>query len=83
MPNPDTITNDIHSDTMRRAFLARVDAASMNASELAERYRDETAQSLLLAGISLIPSDHLLDHQFVVSRKMYEAALRQARKVSS
>jgi hypothetical protein len=32
------------------------------------------AETLLTAGITLIPCDHLLDHQFAVSRGVYEAA---------
>lgn len=36
--------------------------------------KNRVADTLLSCGITLIPSDHLLDHQFVVSRGVYEAA---------
>lgn len=36
-------------------------------------YRERTAQELLRAGIHLIPCDWLQDHQFVVSRGIYDA----------
>lgn len=52
------------------------------ASKLAEEYRkdegyrEKTAITLLRAGVSLIPCDYLQDHQFIVSRGVYEAAKR-------
>jgi hypothetical protein len=50
----------------------------MMGKKFAGEYRDKVASSLLQASLTLIPSDHLLDHQFVVSRKVYEAAKRIA-----
>ncbi len=57
-----------------RAFLARLQAMGNSAKQLTEEYRFNCAKTLLSAGITLIPSDHLRDHEFVVSRGVYEAA---------
>jgi hypothetical protein len=51
----------------------------MSGQELVERYREDTARTLLSAGITLIPSEHLTDNQFVVSRGVYEAARKIAK----
>lgn len=76
MPEKNYFESDIDADRLRRAFLARIQAAAANLEELAEEYRIDTVKTMMAVGISLIPSDHLLDNQFVVSRKMYEAAKR-------
>lgn len=78
MPSPDErdhwIKRDVEADTLNRGFLARLEAASIKGERLVGDYRSKVAETLLQAGITLIPSDHLLDHQFVVSRGVYEAA---------
>jgi Ni,Fe-hydrogenase maturation factor len=66
--------NEIRGDTLSRAFLARLQAASMSMRELIEQHRHDIAMSMLSTGICLIPSDHLQDNQFVVSRGIYDAA---------
>ena len=68
------IERDLNADTLHRAFMASLEVMTMKGKKLMEEYRSDVAHSLLSAGIALIPSDHLLDHQFVVSRGVYEAA---------
>lgn len=41
-----------------------------------ERYREGIASAFLGDGIVLIPNEHLKDHQFMVSPKIYDAALK-------
>lgn len=64
-------------DAMRH-FRSRLDALSE--SERLQRNRElelrRRAESLLQSGVTLIPSDHLQDNEFVVSRELYEAAKR-------
>ena len=55
---------------------ARLEIMEMMGAKLVEEYREKTASTLLQAALTLIPSDHLQDHQFVVSRGVYEAARR-------
>ena len=74
MPTPDQIDKAITDDTLRRSMFARLQVMQMTGDKLVEEYRSKTAETLLSAGLTLIPSDHLQDHQFVVSRGIYEAA---------
>lgn len=55
---------------------AQLEIMGMTGKKLAEEYRQQVASTLLTANLTLIPSDHLQDHQFVVSRAVYEAAKR-------
>ncbi len=41
-----------------------------------QRYREGVASALLGGGITLIPNDALRDHEYMVSRAVYEAAIR-------
>ena len=71
---PDQITRDIEHGALRQAFTARLDALGLSGERLIQDYQMKCATTLLSAGIDLIPSDNLRDHQFVVSRGVYEAA---------
>ncbi len=73
-----TISEQIDADTMRRALFARMEQMKLAGEQLVEDYRQKMAESFLLAGITLIPSEYLHDHQFVVSRGVYDAALKMA-----
>ena len=73
-----TVRQAIDQDLLTRAFRARLEISRMDGEELVYRYREDTARVLLSVGITLIPSDHLTDNQFVVSRGVYEAARRLA-----
>lgn len=65
---------DLRDDTLSRSIKARLDLMHMTGEKLVEEHRMRAAEALMSAGITLIPSDHLLDHQFCVSRGVYEAA---------
>jgi len=52
----------------------------LTGKKLAEEYRNKCAAALVGAGITLIPSEDLEDHQFVVSRGVYDAAKRFIKK---
>lgn len=60
--------------TMVSALRAQLDLMGKTGEKLIEEHRMKCAETLLTAGITLIPCDHLLDHQFAVSRGVYEAA---------
>lgn len=76
MPNPYGIEKSIQDDTLMRSLRAQLDLMGKTGEKLIEEHRMRCAETLLTAGITLIPNDHLLDHQFVVSRGVYEAAKR-------
>lgn len=74
---PQYIGRDIEGDTLRRALQAQVDVlniAKHTGAKLVQEHRRHVAATLMGAGITLIPSDHLLDHQFCVSRGVYDEA---------
>lgn len=74
MPDPRNVENDIEFDTLRRSLHARMELMVMTGEKLVAEHRQRVAETLLAAGITLIPSDSLQDHQFAVSRGVYEAA---------
>jgi hypothetical protein len=74
MPNPYAIEKTVNDDTLMRSLRAQLDLMGKTGEKLIEEHRMRCAETLLTAGITLIPCDHLLDHQFVVSRGVYEAA---------
>lgn len=76
----DGIDRAICADTLTRAWRARLEAACLKGEKLVEEYQFGTAKALLGAGLTLIPSDNLLDHQFVVSYGVYKAAKRLCRE---
>lgn len=78
MPDPNQIRRDIDDNTFARAFKARLEVARMSVEQRIEDYQMKMAETLLMAGINLIPSEHLRDHEFVVSRAVYNAALKIA-----
>jgi hypothetical protein len=55
-----------HSEQLRRIV--------NEGEKIAEQYRRQVAESLLLSGIQLIPSSYLRDNQYVVSQAIYDAA---------
>lgn len=67
------------SELLTTALRARVDAWS--AGVILDEARENQARVLLQAGVTLIPSEHLQDNQFVVSRGVYEAAKRLTERV--
>jgi len=60
--------------TLTSALRVQLDLMGKTGEKLIEEHRMKCAETLLTAGITLIPCDHLLDHQFAVSRGVYEAA---------
>ena len=72
MPAP--FAKDVYDDTLSRGLMAKLDVMRLTGEKLVEEHRIRAAQALLSAGITLIPSTHLLDHQFVVSPGVYAAA---------
>ena len=80
MPNPNfesfNHANEkaVRDDTLFRSLRAQLDLMGKTGEKLVEEHRTRCAETLLTAGITLIPCDHLLDHQFAVSRGVYEAA---------
>ncbi len=64
----------LNEDTLTRAMRARMDAMTMTGEKLVHENRRRVAHSLLSCGLTLIPSEHLTDNQFVVSRGVYDAA---------
>mgnify|MGYP001558054521 CR=1 FL=1 len=75
----DLLDRDIEENTLRRAIKANLDClrvSGMTGKRLVEEHQMRVAETLLGAGITLIPSENLLDHQFCVSRGVYEAAKR-------
>lgn len=83
MPMPNDLTcgttgafDDIANDTLKRGLMANLEVMRLTGEKLTKEYQEKCASTLLQAGIALIPSDYLRDHQFVVSRGVYEAAKR-------
>ena len=74
MPTPEQIQKDRENHELQSGLMARLEVARLSGEKLVDEYRERVAQALLQAGITLIPSDHLQDHQYVVSRGVYEAA---------
>ena len=75
-PMPEQIERAIDIDTLQRAIAARWELMTRTGEKLIQENRERTARALLASGLTLIPSDHLLDHQFCVSRGVYDAALK-------
>jgi hypothetical protein len=76
MPNINNIVNDRDFSFLDKALRAQIDLATKSGQALVEEHRERIAYGLMSVGIHLIPSDHLTDQQFVVSRGVYEAAKR-------
>ncbi len=74
--NTISTTKAMDEDTLRRSMMVRLDLAIKSGEQIVEDYRIKVAETFLLAGITLIPSDHLQDHQYVVSRGVYDAAMK-------
>jgi len=70
------IDRDRLANELSRSLHARLEVMQMMGKKVADEYRDRVASTLLEASLTLIPSDHLQDHQFVGSRGVYEAACR-------
>ena len=76
METSERISKRIDEELLHRGLLSRFEIAMRDAKALAESHQERLATALLESGLCLIPSDHLLDNQFVVSRGVYEAAQR-------
>ena len=74
MPDPRQIEKTVHDDTLMRGLRAQLDVMRLTGEKLVQEHQMRVAQTLLSAGLCLIPSDTLLDNQFVVSRGVFEAA---------
>ena len=79
MPNPfhyeqRSVEKAVNDASLIRSLRAQMDLIGKTGEKLVEEHRMKCAETLLTAGITLIPCDHLLDHQFAVSRGVYEAA---------
>lgn len=70
----------IDNDSLLRALKIRSDVMTLTGQKLINEYQERTAQTLLEASLTLIPCDTLRDHEFIVSRGVYEAAKRQIKK---
>ena len=71
---------EMERQDLETGLRARLEIASMCGKKLVQEYRERIALTLMAAGIQLIPSDDLKDHQYVVSRGVYDAAKRVAEK---
>lgn len=71
---------DILANELCCSLKARLHVMELVGKKLADEYREQVASTLLTASLTLIPSDHLQDHQFVVSRGVYEAARKMVEK---
>jgi hypothetical protein len=76
----DKYQKDIAEDTFSRGLRASLEVAQMTGKKLIEEHRIRVAGTLLSAGIHLIRSEHLQDHQFVVSPGVYAAAVKLCEK---
>ena len=70
----DYLGKTVNDDTLIRSLRAQMELMGKTGEKLVEEHRMRCAETLLTAGLTLIPCDHLLDHQFAVSRGVYEAA---------
>lgn len=68
------IEKAVYDDTLLRSLRSQLDLLGKTGEKLVEEHRMRCAETLMTAGITLIPCDQLLDHQFAVSRGVYEAA---------
>ena len=59
------ITQDVHIKALRALSQVGADAAA----KLRAQHQEAVASCLLASGVNLIPSEHLSDNQFVVSRE--------------
>lgn len=57
-----------------RAIHEQLRLAQISGEKLAKEFRESMARTLMHSGLQIIPSDHLHDHQIVVSRQVYDAA---------
>ena len=78
--NYDKVDRDRLANESKNSPHARLEVMEMMGKKVTEEYREQVAGTLLAASLTIISSDYLLDHQFVVSRGVYEAARRAAEK---
>ncbi len=70
------VQGELEQDMLWRSLRARIDAAQAAGEKLVVEYREKMAYALLSGGMTIIPSTHLRDHEFVVSPGVYEAVKR-------
>jgi hypothetical protein len=78
--NYTNVNRDRLASELEHSLRARLEVMEIMGRKCVEEYREKVACSLLTASLTLIPSEHLQDHQFVVSRGVYEAAKRIVEK---
>jgi hypothetical protein len=72
MPDPNDVQRSVDSDIFQRGLKARIEIMQLTGEKLQEEYRCRVAEALLQAGLTIYPSQHLHDNEFVVSCKLYE-----------
>lgn len=68
------INKTVEEDTLSRALRAQMQLLSLTGEKLIKEHQMRVAETLLSCGITMIPCEHLLDHQFAVSPGVYRAA---------
>jgi len=74
MPEQYDMERELKRRDLEAGIRAQLEIMRMTGDRLVEEFRTRCAETLLKSGTQLIPSDYLQDHQFVVSRGVYEAA---------
>jgi hypothetical protein len=64
----------LDTSTLEKALMEQFRLTQMDLEEVHKRHRRNVAKHLMASGITLIPSDRLQDHEYVVSRGVYDAA---------
>ena len=64
-------------------ILSRLEDVRLQMEQQKRESSERIAATPNLAGIQLIPSDDLKDNQYIVSRAVYDAAMRLASKVGA
>lgn len=70
------VNEDREQELLQRGLRAQLELAMKSGGELVKEHRERMAYSLMAAGVTLIPSEHLIDTQIVVSQGIYDAAKR-------
>jgi hypothetical protein len=65
-----------YTSEFQAAVFARWEASQLDPEVMRREFQKRVARSLMAQGVTLIPSEHLEDHQYVVSVGVYKAAKR-------
>ena len=74
MPSQGELQRQFEQHEMTSGLKARLAALDLTGPKLVKEYRENLAQAILAAGMTVIPLGSLQDHQIVVSRGVYDAA---------